>query len=134
MKLYPDIKRNVPIHKFVDYLGADLTLKSCMTVEVAIGCLLKAYEHRAARFVKFNRNKLDKFIFKRVYCISTFSQDLHNESTETVRRLLELIVDRIPFQYPFIIILHFENINLKYFTSAGLFIMCIHIVFFGSFS
>lgn len=84
MKLYPDIKRNVPIHKFVDYLGTDLTLKSCMTAEVAIGCLLKAYEHRAARFVKFNRNKLDKFIFKRVYCISTFSQDLHIEQN-TVR-------------------------------------------------
>ena len=97
MKLYPDIKRNVPIHKFVDYLGVDLTLKSCMTAEVAIGCLLKAYEHRAGRFVKFNRNKLDKFIFKKVFCISTFSQDLHIESTETVRRLLELILDRIPF-------------------------------------
>lgn len=49
MKIYPDIKRGGPIHEFVQYLGADLTQKSCMTEEVALGCLLKAFQHRAAR-------------------------------------------------------------------------------------
>nr|XP_022336079.1 peroxisomal acyl-coenzyme A oxidase 1-like isoform X1 [Crassostrea virginica]XP_022336087.1 peroxisomal acyl-coenzyme A oxidase 1-like isoform X1 [Crassostrea virginica] len=62
MKLYPDIKRNVPIHKFVDYLGADLTLKSCMTAEVAIGCLLKAYEHRAARLLSEAASRVESLV------------------------------------------------------------------------
>lgn len=53
MKIYPDIKRGGPIHEFVQYLGADLTQKSCMTEEVALGCLLKAFQHRAARWAKW---------------------------------------------------------------------------------
>jgi hypothetical protein len=49
MKIYPDVKRGAPLHKFVQHLRADLSEKSCMTEEVAIECLVKAYEHRAAR-------------------------------------------------------------------------------------
>ncbi|XP_062581682.1 peroxisomal acyl-coenzyme A oxidase 1-like [Saccostrea cucullata] len=51
MKIYPDIKKRAPVHKFVEYLGEDLSRKSCMTEEVAVDCLVKAYEHRAARLV-----------------------------------------------------------------------------------
>ncbi|XP_048781300.2 peroxisomal acyl-coenzyme A oxidase 1-like [Ostrea edulis] len=52
MKIYPDIKKGAMLHKFVQHLGVDLSQKSCMTEEVTIDCLVKAYEHRAARLVK----------------------------------------------------------------------------------
>ncbi|XP_011443813.3 peroxisomal acyl-coenzyme A oxidase 1 [Magallana gigas] len=62
MKIYPDIKRGGPIHEFVQYLGADLTQKSCMTEEVALGCLLKAFQHRAARLLSDAAARIENLV------------------------------------------------------------------------
>ncbi|OWF46410.1 peroxisomal acyl-coenzyme A oxidase 1-like [Mizuhopecten yessoensis] len=43
------VQKGQRLPDLVSYLSMDLSAKSCMTSDVALGCLVKAYQHRAAR-------------------------------------------------------------------------------------
>ncbi|XP_033727591.1 peroxisomal acyl-coenzyme A oxidase 1-like [Pecten maximus] len=52
MKCFTKVQRGEKLPGFVSYLGTDLTAKSTLKSDVAIDCLVLAYEHRAARMIK----------------------------------------------------------------------------------
>ncbi|KAJ8322036.1 hypothetical protein KUTeg_000507 [Tegillarca granosa] len=53
------------IYSSVAYLNQDLNNKSCMTKDVALNCLIKAYEHRSASFVEtINSKPVDTNVHK----------------------------------------------------------------------
>lgn len=49
MKCYSKALQGQQLPTFVQYIGQKLEPKSYMTEEVSLNCMLKAYEHRAAR-------------------------------------------------------------------------------------
>lgn len=51
MKMYQKMQQGESLPSFVQYLNVDLNKKSCMAEDVALKCLVMAYEHRAARYV-----------------------------------------------------------------------------------
>lgn len=51
MKMYANLQQGESLPSFMQYLSVDLSKKSCMTEEVALNCLVMAYEHRAARYL-----------------------------------------------------------------------------------
>ncbi|XP_069107153.1 peroxisomal acyl-coenzyme A oxidase 1-like [Argopecten irradians] len=46
------VQKGEKLPGLVSYLSTDLTKKSCMTADVTFDCLVKAYQHRAARLTK----------------------------------------------------------------------------------
>ncbi|XP_033726863.1 peroxisomal acyl-coenzyme A oxidase 1-like [Pecten maximus] len=46
------VQKGEKLPDLVSYLSMDLSKKSCMTSDVALGCLVEAYQHRAARLTK----------------------------------------------------------------------------------
>ncbi|XP_048781303.2 peroxisomal acyl-coenzyme A oxidase 1-like [Ostrea edulis] len=62
MKIYPDIKRGAPLNEFLQCYTVDLSKKSCMTEEVALGSLVKAYEHRAARLLEDAAHNMERLV------------------------------------------------------------------------
>lgn len=53
MKMYGKLQNGEGLPTFMQYMSTDLNKKSCMTEEVALNCLVMAYEHRAARYMYF---------------------------------------------------------------------------------
>lgn len=53
MKMYGKLQNGEALPTFMQYMSTDLKKKSCMTEEVALNCLVMAYEHRAARYMHF---------------------------------------------------------------------------------
>lgn len=51
MKMYGKLQNGEALPTFMQYMSIDLNKKSCMTEEVALNCLVMAYEHRAARYM-----------------------------------------------------------------------------------
>lgn len=51
MKMYGKLQNGEALPTFMQYMSTDLDKKSCMTEEVALNCLVMAYEHRAARYM-----------------------------------------------------------------------------------
>ena len=49
--MYANLQQGESLPSFMQYLSVDLSKKSCMTEEVALNCLVMAYEHRAARYL-----------------------------------------------------------------------------------
>lgn len=49
MKEYSKLMNGQPLSSVVQFLKCDLTKKSCMTEEVALKCLVLAYQHRVTR-------------------------------------------------------------------------------------
>lgn len=49
MKEYSKLMNGKPLSSVVQFLKCELTKKSCMTEEVALRCLVLAYQHRVAR-------------------------------------------------------------------------------------
>ncbi|XP_061181287.1 peroxisomal acyl-coenzyme A oxidase 1-like [Saccostrea echinata] len=52
MKIYGKMQNGESLPSFMQYLTTDLNKRSCMTEEVALKCLVMAYEHRAARMIR----------------------------------------------------------------------------------
>lgn len=53
MKMYGKLQNGEALPTFMQYMSTDLNKKSCMTEEVALNCLVMAYEHRAARYMYY---------------------------------------------------------------------------------
>lgn len=51
MKMYGKLQNGEALPTFMQYMSTNLDKKSCMTEEVALNCLVMAYEHRAARYM-----------------------------------------------------------------------------------
>lgn len=51
MKMYGKLQNGEALPTFMQYMSTDHNKKSCMTEEVALNCLVMAYEHRAARYM-----------------------------------------------------------------------------------
>lgn len=49
MKEYSKLMNGQPLSSVVQFLKCDLTMKSCMAEEVALKCLVLAYQHRVTR-------------------------------------------------------------------------------------
>ncbi|XP_076083780.1 peroxisomal acyl-coenzyme A oxidase 1-like isoform X1 [Mytilus galloprovincialis] len=62
MKCYSRAKQGQKLPGFVQYIGQNLNKKSCMSEEVALGCLVMAYEHRAARLVEAAAMRMQSLI------------------------------------------------------------------------
>ncbi|XP_062581681.1 peroxisomal acyl-coenzyme A oxidase 1-like [Saccostrea cucullata] len=62
IKVYPDVKRGAPVSQFLRCYTVDVSTKSCMTEEVALGCLVKAYEHRAARLLENAARNIERLV------------------------------------------------------------------------
>lgn len=62
MKEYSKLMNGQPLSSVVQFLKCDLTKKSCMTEEVALKCLVLAYQHRVTRLVADAANCIQDII------------------------------------------------------------------------
>lgn len=62
MKMYGKLQNGEALPTFMQYMSTDLNKKSCMTEEVALNCLVMAYEHRAARMIRDAAASMEKLV------------------------------------------------------------------------
>ncbi|XP_061189326.1 peroxisomal acyl-coenzyme A oxidase 1-like [Saccostrea echinata] len=64
MKQYANMVQGKPLPTLAQCLGIDLSKQSCMTDEVALKCLVMAYNHRVARLVSDASNNIQNLVSK----------------------------------------------------------------------
>ncbi|XP_021378180.1 peroxisomal acyl-coenzyme A oxidase 1-like [Mizuhopecten yessoensis] len=62
MKCFAKVENGEKLPGFVSYLNTDLSAKSCMKSDVALDCLVQAYEHRAARLVQVAARNIKRLV------------------------------------------------------------------------